>query len=1342
MKKLLVLSFFPAFNPPQSGGELRLYHLYRELSSFYHVTLISSSHVGGKEEAVYHTDTFIERRIPKAHEFTEQWDVLSPKAGDGDLSGPSIGAAGRLPSMFHAAYLEEYSDADVIIHDSPFTIDYDLFFNIDAKPRIYNSYNCESLLYKQLHPDDKSTPIHHLVYDLELRLLKGADLVIYCGETDLRSFEEMAPLNETMFLPNGTASQATPARPASQGPIRDIVFIGSGHHPNGLAATAIVETIAPEASEFTFHIIGDCLPPGDYPPNVKRYGRIDNVAKAKVIALVDCAINPMTTGSGSSLKVFDFFENRLPLFSTAFGMRGIDASDGEHYVGAEVESFARVLRHWSGRRADLAKIADKAHELVSAKYNWRLLARELRQRLGALTSGKAGPLAGPYVLALNDYDPFGSIGGGATRMRGVYETVANWSPVVFVSFSEGREISVERLSDTIAVMRVPKTAAHVDRERALDSKFHISSRDIVAIKHAPENPHLVALYHALRGKARIVIIEHPYMVGLPDLFCDRFVYSGHNDEIGLKSDALHWHPDRNALMADLIEAEGIAIENSVAVVAVCDEDAERYLRGRSSGAPVTVVHNGCATPAEPGQEDLAVAKRRIGHRSALFLGSAHMPNINAARFIVEKLAATCPDVEFHLVGSLGESFPGPNPKNVVVWGTLDDKLKSAVMQSCRIALNPMMSGSGSNVKVADYLANGLFVITTEFGLRGHRRLEAKHMRVAALEDFAEALKESFSDETLFDGTRRAARQAIFDSNYAMHAHARRFVELLADIEKPKKRLLFVTYRYSWPLLGGAETHLWHLLQKLGESGEFSIDVVATKVTRIREEQRFVGRYDYEEAIGAPTGAKNIRFARFDLDPVDEAADFELGTAVWNAQIGFEKALYGLLRGSITTSGLAWGWSPLEQWSDGPVRWAYRSAGLHLSHQARVRVKARSVERVVLLVQDQDNRILFHDKTSGVIDCAFEAGPGPLTLSVTRDEQLPDQRPLGFAVEQVTIDGAPLDMASNTVLSVAHLPAEQAFEMLGIAAEASRAVAGARLSDIRGPHSSSLERFLEENVRRYDLVLTHNNVFRPPVAAVEAANRADVPVILLPHAHLDDDYYHFPDTLSAVTTATVACVSPRAACTYYEKRGARKVVHHTPGVDVSEAFTAEDVDAFRAVYGKGGRFVLVLGRKSRSKGYRDVIAAVDELAKDTNIRLVMIGPDDDLEPIRSPNVTYLGIQPRNVVRGALQSCLALTAMSISESFGIVILEAWMASRPVIANSDCAAFRDIIVHNENAILATTEELTEAIREIACNEALVRGLVGKGRETLKHHDWEKVARDFVALCREYAGARLPAS
>jgi hypothetical protein len=47
-------------------------------------------------------------------------------------------------------------------------------------------------------------------------------------------------------------------------------------------------------------------------------------------------------------------------------------------------------------------------------------------------------------------------------------------------------------------------------------------------------------------------------------------------------------------------------------------------------------------------------------------------------------------------------------------------------------------GSGSNLKVAEYLAAGLPVLTTPVGSRGFERW-ADRMRIATLSEFAEAL---------------------------------------------------------------------------------------------------------------------------------------------------------------------------------------------------------------------------------------------------------------------------------------------------------------------------------------------------------------------------------------------------------------------------------------------------------------------------------------------------------------------------------------------------------------------------------------------------------------------------
>lgn len=83
------------------------------------------------------------------------------------------------------------------------------------------------------------------------------------------------------------------------------------------------------------------------------------------------------------------------------------------------------------------------------------------------------------------------------------------------------------------------------------------------------------------------------------------------------------------------------------------------------------------------------------------------------------------------------------PLETFVCGVLDDADKSAVMQACSIAINPMMSGSGSNVKLADYLANGLFVVTTVFGQRGYPDVIQDHINVVALDDFLRQYSQHF-----------------------------------------------------------------------------------------------------------------------------------------------------------------------------------------------------------------------------------------------------------------------------------------------------------------------------------------------------------------------------------------------------------------------------------------------------------------------------------------------------------------------------------------------------------------------------------------------------------------------
>ena len=57
-------------------------------------------------------------------------------------------------------------------------------------------------------------------------------------------------------------------------------------------------------------------------------------------------------------------------------------------------------------------------------------------------------------------------------------------------------------------------------------------------------------------------------------------------------------------------------------------------------------------------------------------------------------------------------------KNIGFTGITTDEEKELYLSITDIAINPMMTGSGTNLKMLDYMANGIPVISTEVGARG------------------------------------------------------------------------------------------------------------------------------------------------------------------------------------------------------------------------------------------------------------------------------------------------------------------------------------------------------------------------------------------------------------------------------------------------------------------------------------------------------------------------------------------------------------------------------------------------------------------------------------------------
>ena len=1336
MKKILAFCFFPAFVPPENGGQSRLFNFYRSLSRWHQITLLTSTHFGVEEEVIYHGLNFVERRIPKDEYFVQEYAALDQYSGGGDLSGPAIAASSQWPTRLHQAYLEEYKQADVIIHDFPFMIDYDLFRGTDGKPRLYNAHNCEAILYGQLHAGKQCKPITDLVHSVERRMLDATDIVLYCNDGDLSAFREMAPDTdfEALYVPNGMMpTTQIDSLTSLKNQSFHAVFMGSGHPPNANAAEFIARTLAPENPEITFDIIGSCLPEGAYPVNLRRHGVVDDETKASLLRGAHLALNPMAAGSGSNVKVLEYFGYALPVLSTTFGMRGIHAEIDKEYLEASLERFDQVLKQIRHESVLLSSVGEAGRLLAVGKYTWDAIVRPVAERLREFGKVNRGGQK-RFVLALNDYDSFAGVGGGGTRTRGLYEAVRNWSEVVFVCFSSDGTLTRRDYCNGIVVVNVPKSPEHALHLDRVNAQFHVSADDIVASFHSTANPWLNAIYGVLRESARCIVSEHCYMAALPLAWGDRFVYSSQNNETELKKRLLEWHPLKDELLDQVVSLERLAVESSAATIAVSLEDAASLVQNKRTAGPVIVVRNGASMPIygiEVDKEKVEL-RERIGTRAAVFLGSAHMPNIEAVQFITEFLAPRCPDVQFHVLGSACNAV-SKVPPNVQLWGVVDDVTKSAVMQSCAVALNPMSSGSGSNVKLADYLGNGLFVITTEFGQRGYPESIRDHIMVVPLGQFTEALQAALDEPVRFSEEMKARRFSLFKREMAMVGLASRFVETLQGLEKKRKRVLYVAYRYVLPALGGAEANIEKFVAALGCSGGFDVDVVAPEVSGIHNHMRFSETYSFDRNLGALVDIPNVRFARFPIEVPDQATVDGLLQRAWSVQPLFEQAVDRALRERYEETGLSWGWGYSEGVKHKAMRWGFSECGLYLREAGNVDLEGYALTPIVLTVSSGERVIAGPWSLHGQFTQSFQAGTGDIVLATSVSQQHADPRPLAMQVSRISIDGRDLDLSAPTLLQryLTQMPAERQFHVLDQAAQGSRMAVDVRLTDSRGPWSVNLERFIVDHVADYDLVVTHNNVFRPAVVAIEEAKKRGVPSILIPHAHLDDDFYHFPDWLESARNASLVLAVPVAACTFLAQKGCN-VRYLSAGCDATEEFTPADREAFQKAYSSSKPFVLVLGRKAGAKGYRQIIDAVEQLNREgVDLQVVLIGPDDDGIPVSSPSAVYLGRQPRGVVRGALMSCLALCNMSVSESFGIVLLEAWMAGKPVIANKNCSAFHDMAEDDVNALLVDENGLQGAIRTIAMEPELRQRLAENGGKLVNKFAWGDVCNQFVDIC-----------
>jgi glycosyltransferase involved in cell wall biosynthesis/GT2 family glycosyltransferase len=387
-------------HPACGGGRLRLLGLYHALGVHLPTTYLGTYDWPGPGHRDHQlTGTLREINVPltqRHFQAADEWRDLTGGKTVIDASFPLL--AHHSPEFVKAAR-EAVSDADIVVFSHPWV--YPLIgesLGRRAPLVVYDAHNVESVLRYRLLADSEIGM--HIVRNgaaAERDLCRRADLVLTCSHEDRELFHRLydIPFGKCVVAPNGTFVGEPPSEPARRDKKRVLglpdqplaMFIGSMFRPNEEAADFICSELAPVLPDVTFAICGGvgsaidrAALAGRGIANVHVTGVVDDATRRDYLGAADVAVNPMFSGSGTNIKMFDFMAAGLPVISTPTGARGIKLAESALHV-CEPREFAGALRRVLGDTEQARRLGTTARRLASESYSWERLSPRLGRLL-------------------------------------------------------------------------------------------------------------------------------------------------------------------------------------------------------------------------------------------------------------------------------------------------------------------------------------------------------------------------------------------------------------------------------------------------------------------------------------------------------------------------------------------------------------------------------------------------------------------------------------------------------------------------------------------------------------------------------------------------------------------------------------------------------------------------------------------------------------------------------------------------------------------------------------------------------------------------------------------------
>jgi glycosyltransferase involved in cell wall biosynthesis/GT2 family glycosyltransferase len=395
------------------------------------------------------------------------------------------------------------------------------------------------------------------------------------------------------------------------------------------------------------------------------------------------------------------------------------------------------------------------------------------------------------IADMQRIDP--AIGGSRLRILGLFGTLCEGVEATYVGTFDWPEPGQARrelaLTPRLREIDVPLTAEHFAANGQLNAL--VPERTIIDVTMpwlVWSSPALVAEIRRQAAEADVVVCSHPWMYDCVRDLVGRgklLVYDAHNCEARLRQALLGDSAFGRCLVEGVVRIERAVCEAADLVLACSEDDAHDFAALYGVGQKVIVTPNGVDTarirPASG--EERAAARRRLDVTGfvAVFTGSRYPPNVDAVRTIVDRLAPATPAVTYLVVGGAGDPLresARPLPANVRLLGVVSDETRDAAYAASDVAVNPIEGGSGTNIKMLDFLASGLATVTTEVGARGLAEA-GRAFVVDEIEAFPQWIERLRGDVGL-RARLAASGRALAEARYDWREISRRVAEVLLE----------------------------------------------------------------------------------------------------------------------------------------------------------------------------------------------------------------------------------------------------------------------------------------------------------------------------------------------------------------------------------------------------------------------------------------------------------------------------------------------------------------------------------------------------------------------------------